>query len=138
MTMLLSAFVDALGQGTQTSEPGGEVFVVWLLLLAGIGAIGASMAKKRFRPPWVGFVLGFFLGLIGLIVIAVMGQKAGPGCMACGAPLQLTWVGRQAVPARVCLACGANQRETGQPVSSGPPSAPLAPPSVPPPPVPVG
>ena len=49
---------------------------MWLILLWVIfGIIGASMADKRNRSAAGGFVLGLFLGVIGLAIIAIMGTK---------------------------------------------------------------
>ncbi len=45
--------------------------VVWVVL----GVIGMSMAEKRNRSKTGGFFLGFFLGLIGLCIIALMGNN---------------------------------------------------------------
>ncbi len=40
-----------------------------------LGIIGSSMAEKRNRSTVGGFALGFLLGLIGLAIIALMGDK---------------------------------------------------------------
>ena len=40
-----------------------------------MGIIGALMSEKRHRNKIGGFALGFFLGLIGIAVIAVVGEK---------------------------------------------------------------
>lgn len=40
-----------------------------------IGIIGASMAGKRNRSTFGGFLLGLLLGLIGLAIIAIAGNK---------------------------------------------------------------
>ena len=45
--------------------------VVWLIC----AIIGASMAEKRNRSTVSGFFLGLFLGLIGLAIIAIAGEK---------------------------------------------------------------
>lgn len=47
--------------------------VVWLIT----GIIGASMAERRGRSTIGGFALGFLLSLVGLAIIALMGQKEG-------------------------------------------------------------
>jgi hypothetical protein len=132
--------LSILAQTTTQGDEGIWVFLVfWGLIFA---AIGASMARRRFRPVWLGLVLGFFLSWIGLIVLAVMGPKSGPPCIACGMPLQLSWVGGQTIPARVCLMCGADQRQTAwQPQPQmAPPQYPATPQPGPPPvpPAPVG
>lgn len=41
-----------------------------------MGIIGASMSEKRNRNRYGGFALGFFLGLIGLAIIALVGEKS--------------------------------------------------------------
>jgi hypothetical protein len=140
--MLLSI----LAQTTYESDAAG-LWVFLIIVAAIFAAIGAAMARKRFRPPWVGALLGFLLGWIGLIVIAVMGAKAGPPCVSCGMPLQQSWVGGQVMPARVCMMCGADQRQPWgqqpqpQPVyppaqaPQGPPPQAPAPPPMPPAPV---
>ena len=52
----------------------------WFLIFLGLnimwGCIGAGMADKRNRDPLSGFLLGFLLGLIGLIIISFVGEKA--------------------------------------------------------------
>lgn len=40
-----------------------------------MGIIGAQMSEKRNRSKFGGFALGFLLGLIGLAVIALVGEK---------------------------------------------------------------
>ena len=86
------------------------------------------MAKKRFRPWWMGALLGVFLGWIGLIIVAITGYKKGQPCVACNAPLTQTWVNGQVVQARLCAMCGAEQRPAAM--------SPLTPAM--PPPMPVG
>lgn len=44
---------------------------VWLIT----GIIGAVMSEKRGRSTVGGFCLGFFLGLIGIAIIALVGEK---------------------------------------------------------------
>lgn len=46
-------------------------FIIMLIM----GAIGAKMADERGRSSVGGFFLGFFLTLIGLAIIALMGDK---------------------------------------------------------------
>ena len=45
--------------------------VIWLI----VGIIGAGMAERRGRSRIGGFALGFLLSLVGLAIIAVMGDK---------------------------------------------------------------
>ena len=40
-----------------------------------MGLVGTSMAEKRNRNRFGGFALGFLLGLIGLAIIALIGEK---------------------------------------------------------------
>ena len=40
-----------------------------------MGIIGALMSEKRHRNKVGGFILGFLLGLIGIAIIAVAGEK---------------------------------------------------------------
>ena len=48
-----------------------------LLIFIIMGIIGVSMAESRNRNRFGGFALGFFLGLIGLAIIALLGEKNG-------------------------------------------------------------
>lgn len=45
--------------------------IIWFVM----AFIGMSMADKRGRSKVLGFFLGFILGLIGIIIIAIMGEK---------------------------------------------------------------
>jgi hypothetical protein len=45
--------------------------VIWLIC----AIIGAVMAEKRGRSTVGGFMLGLLLGLIGLAIIAIAGEK---------------------------------------------------------------
>ena len=47
------------------------VLIIWLIT----GIIGASMAENRNRSPIGGFALGFLLSLVGLAIIALMGEN---------------------------------------------------------------
>lgn len=51
----------------------GLYLIVWLIT----GIIGATMAERRGRSTIGGFALGFLLSLVGLAIIAMMGQKEG-------------------------------------------------------------
>ena len=58
---------------TKTKE---EISVIWYLVWGLImGIIGASMAEKRNRSTVGGFFIGFFLSLVGLAIIALIGEK---------------------------------------------------------------
>ncbi len=61
----------------QTDNP---IIVIVALLISlgitiGIGFIGRSIMVKKGRSGGAGFALGFFLGLLGLIICAVMGES---------------------------------------------------------------
>jgi hypothetical protein len=43
--------------------------MVYLLIWLLIGVIGYKMAENKKMGPWIGFVLGTLLGLIGLAII---------------------------------------------------------------------
>jgi hypothetical protein len=123
---------------TSTSGEDAAFYVVALIFAVLFAFIGARMAQKRFRPPWVGGLLGFLLGIFGLIIVAIMGAKSGPPCIACGAPLQMVAgrsLGDRPFPARVCLVCGAQQMAAAGWSPLGPQGATPMPP---PPPTPVG
>ena len=53
------------------------VQLVSLLIFIIMGIIGVSMAEKRNRNRFGGFALGFCLGIIGLAIIALVGEKHG-------------------------------------------------------------
>lgn len=50
----------------------GEIFLIWLLSGLIFGAIGVSIAKNKRVSTNTGFLLGFFLGPIGLIIVALL------------------------------------------------------------------
>jgi uncharacterized membrane protein SirB2 len=52
-----------------------EMQLLSLAIFIIMGIIGALMSEKRHRNKIGGFALGFFLGLIGIAVIAVVGEK---------------------------------------------------------------
>ena len=52
-------------------------FAVFIIM----GIIGAVMSEKRHRNKIGGFALGFFLGLIGIAIIAIVGDKKSKGGM---------------------------------------------------------
>lgn len=60
------------------SKGGGLVgaLVVLIFFLIGVwcvlGAVGAWLAEQRRRPRGVGFAFGFFLGPIGLVIVALL------------------------------------------------------------------
>lgn len=52
-----------------------EMQLLSLAVFIIMGIIGALMSEKRERSKVGGFALGFFLGLIGIAIIAVIGKK---------------------------------------------------------------
>lgn len=48
--------------------------LVVLILLVGIGAASSRVMASKGRSEMVGFALGFFLGLIGLVICACMSK----------------------------------------------------------------
>jgi hypothetical protein len=46
--------------------------VIWIVC----GVIGAMIAAGKERPLWHGAALGFLLGLIGLLIIALLPRRA--------------------------------------------------------------
>lgn len=65
------------------------IFFVWLVL----GAIGSAIMKSKGRSSGAGFALGFFFGVIGLIIAAclkpgvnVRPRPAGPAVEKSPAP----------------------------------------------------
>ena len=59
------------------SASDGAVLLVWVLILVGFGLAGSSIWKKKGGSPGVGFALGFFLGLIGLLIAALATPSGG-------------------------------------------------------------
>ena len=57
------------------------MLTVWIIC----GIIGVSMSEKRNRNRFGGFALGFFLGLIGLAIIALVGEKKDQNNITIGA-----------------------------------------------------
>lgn len=49
-------------------------FIMFFILQMVVAIIGMAMAESRDRSAAGGFLLGFLLGLIGLAIIALMGQ----------------------------------------------------------------
>jgi len=47
------------------------IIIIWVLC----AFIGRSMAITRNRSAGAGFAMGLFLGIIGLIIIALMGEQ---------------------------------------------------------------
>jgi hypothetical protein len=52
-----------------------EMQLLSLAVFIVMGIIGTIMSEKRGRNRVGGFALGFFLGLIGIAIIAVVGEK---------------------------------------------------------------
>lgn len=52
-----------------------EMQLLSLAVFIIMGIIGTLMSEKRHRSKIGGFALGFFLGLIGIAVIAIIGEK---------------------------------------------------------------
>ena len=52
-----------------------EIQLLSLAIFIIMGIIGALMSEKRHRSRIGGFALGFLLGLIGIALIAVIGEK---------------------------------------------------------------
>jgi len=100
-----------------TGGGAGSLFFLLVAIPVVFGFFGSRMAWKRCRSPGQGLALGFLLGPIGLMIIALMGAKKGPPCVACGTPVNLMWTkgfltAKRPVPAKVCLACGTQQQPT--------------------------
>ena len=57
------------------SGAGAVVMVVWLAIGVAIAFWSGSAAVHKGYSYWLGFVLGFFLGLIGRIIVAVLPEK---------------------------------------------------------------
>jgi len=54
-------------------------FIMFFILQMVLAIIGMAMAESRGRSAGGGFLLGFLLGLIGLAIIALMGQAQNNG-----------------------------------------------------------
>jgi uncharacterized membrane protein YccC len=46
-----------------------------ILLAIACAFIGHKLARSKNQPGWIGAVLGFFLGLIGLLILAVLPRR---------------------------------------------------------------
>ncbi len=61
----------------QTDNP--VIVIIWLLvslgIAVGLGFVGRNIMLKKGRSGGGGFALGFFLGIIGLIICAVMSES---------------------------------------------------------------
>jgi LytS/YehU family sensor histidine kinase len=49
--------------------------IPYLLLSIATGLIGSYLSKEKGRSVTIGFLLGFFFNLIGLLVIAIVHSK---------------------------------------------------------------
>lgn len=43
-----------------------------------LGALGSYLCERKGRPRYLGFVLGFLFGLIGILVILLLSKKTEP------------------------------------------------------------
>lgn len=50
------------------------LLVIWL----GFAAVGVHISQTKNRGPWIGFVLGFFLGVIGILVLVWLEPQLPP------------------------------------------------------------
>jgi uncharacterized membrane protein len=57
--------------------------VVWCLAW---GYAGAYVARSKNREPWLGAILGIFLGVIGLVILLVLPEVPEQGEAAANAP----------------------------------------------------
>lgn len=53
----------------------GSTVLIWLVVLAALGAGGAAIMDSKGRSAGVGFALGFFLGIIGVVICACMSKS---------------------------------------------------------------
>ena len=51
------------------------MFLFSLVVSVACAVIGARMAKRRSRSAWAGALLGLWLNLIGIALIAILGPK---------------------------------------------------------------
>lgn len=72
-------FVPLATTGIPASGVFAILFVIILIGIAmGYGSWASSIAKRKNRSPRGFFALGFFFGLIGVFIAAVMSSKPGP------------------------------------------------------------
>lgn len=61
------------------SEPQGlpaYVIVIWLVAWTASGLLGAYLGKKEIGwDHWIGFLVGFFGGIIGIVIIVIVGSQ---------------------------------------------------------------
>jgi len=74
------------------STSGGIYLTGWLVIMAVFGLLGSAIGKGKGRGT-LGFVLGAFLGIFGLIIISLMGASDFPAYQARG-PARLGSRGR--------------------------------------------
>ncbi len=48
--------------------------IIFVLIWIAVGAICYSMAEKRGRNKWIGFLAGLFFGIFGVIGYAIAGK----------------------------------------------------------------
>ncbi len=55
--------------------------LVYFSLAVGVatGALGAYVAERRGRPRAFGFILGFFFGILGILVVYLLPNKKAGG-----------------------------------------------------------
>jgi hypothetical protein len=58
-------------------DQGAIVLMYLLSLVVSVvcAVIGAGMARRRSRPAWAGALLGLWLNVIGIALIAIVGPK---------------------------------------------------------------
>jgi len=104
------------------------VMLVWLVIAAALGYWGMKVLAKKGHPAWLGFVLGFFLELIGIIICYVLPAKTAAKPMAStGMPMAPPPMGGMAPPPAAPMAT---------PPAAAPTPPPPAPPAPPTPPAP--
>jgi uncharacterized membrane protein YeaQ/YmgE (transglycosylase-associated protein family) len=52
------------------------MLVLWLVIWAICGIFGAMIFQSKNRAPWQGALLGFVLGVFGLLIAAVFPKAA--------------------------------------------------------------
>jgi uncharacterized membrane protein YeaQ/YmgE (transglycosylase-associated protein family) len=111
-----------------SGDSGGFTLIFGLIMGVVWGAVASGIMKKKGRSSGAGWALGFFLGLIGVIICACLSNKApemqyGPQLkydeMRCPHCQNVIKIG-----AAVCQYCGRDPRIP--PASYNPPTPPAA------------